>query len=531
MVGSLTQFLKEKRELIARDMMASIVVFLVALPLCMGIAIASGVSPSKGLITGIIGGIVVATISGCPLQVSGPAAGLSVLIFQTIQTHGIEMLGPIILLAGVIQIVAGTLKLGQWFRASSPAVIEGMLGGIGVLIIGSQIHVMVDDLPRGSGLKNLLSIPEALYKGVMPLDGSSHHLAAMIGLVSIVIMILWSFVPKQLKLVPAPLVAVIVATVIAYIFALPIKYVNVPSNLLNELTFPTLAGLRGLMEPSILLSSLAIAIIASAETLLAATAIDQMHNGPRAKYDREMVAQGVGNSLCGLLGALPMTGVIVRSSANVNAGARSRLSAFLHGIWILAFIILLPSILRLIPTTSLAAILVFTGFKLVMSKNVSKLLQFGRSEVFIYAATIVGIVSTDLLKGVMLGIGLSIFKLLYTFSHLEIKLKKGPEPNRATLFLKGAATFVRLPQLASTLETVKPDTELHVKFDQLNYIDHACLELLANWKKQHESVGGTAYIEWDSLHKKYQEQRPTQRLIGSEKFVNLDKSLGEGSSL
>lgn len=501
-MNSLTKFISEKKALIANDLMSSVVVFLVALPLCMGVAIASGVPPAKGLITGIIGGLIVGALAGCQLQVSGPAAGLSVLIFQIIQTHGLEALGIIILMAGVLQILASILRLGQWFRASPPAVIEGMLGGIGVLIIASQVHVMVDDLPRGSGLKNLISIPEAFYKGVMPSDDTVHHLAAMIGILSIGIMIVWSFVPKKLKAIPAPLVAVIVATVVAFVLKMPIKYVSVPSSLINEMTFPSLSKFSILLDPSIMLTALAVAIIASAETLLSATAVDQMHNGPRTKYDKEMFAQGVGNSICGFIGALPMTGVIVRSSANVNAGAKSRLSTMFHGFWILMFILFLPTLLGLIPTTSLAAILVFTGFKLVMSKNVSKLLSFGRSEFAIYLATIIGIVATDLLKGVMIGIGLSLFKLLYNFSHLDIRLVKTSDKNRATLYLKGAATFVRLPQLASTLDMISPEIELHIKLENLNYIDQACLELLANWKNQHESAGGVVIIEIDSLHDK-----------------------------
>src|SRR5262245_11656429 len=181
-----------------KDLMASIVVFLVALPLCMGIAIASGAPPAAGIITGIIGGLVVGTLAGSPLQVSGPAAGLTVLVWQYVQSFGLEQLGLIVLIAGGIQMFAGLMKLGQWFRAISPAVIQGMLAGIGVLIIGSQTHVLVDDSPKGSGWTNLISIPEALWKGIMPMDGTSHHLAAYIGLLSIIIMAAWKLIPQKL---------------------------------------------------------------------------------------------------------------------------------------------------------------------------------------------------------------------------------------------------------------------------------------------------------------------------------------------
>src|SRR5215472_1751350 len=160
----------------ARDLLASLVVFLVALPLCMGIAIASGAPPAAGLITGIIGGIVAGSLSGCPLQVSGPAAGLAVIVYELIQKHGFAALGPIIIMAGLLQVVSGFLKAGQLFRTIAPAVIYGMLAGIGVLIFAAQIHVMVDDKPRENGIRNILSIPESIAKGITPVDGSSHHI-------------------------------------------------------------------------------------------------------------------------------------------------------------------------------------------------------------------------------------------------------------------------------------------------------------------------------------------------------------------
>src|SRR5262245_16024004 len=173
------------------DVLASVVVFLVALPLCMGIAIASGLPPAAGIVTGIIGGLIVGVLSGSPLQVSGPAAGLSVLVWELVREHSPGTLGLIVLLAGAIQLAAGLLQLGQWFRAVSPAVIGGMLAGIGVLIFASQFHVMVDDAPKGGGLENLLAIPEAIWKGVAPPDGSSHHLAASVGLLTIVALVTW----------------------------------------------------------------------------------------------------------------------------------------------------------------------------------------------------------------------------------------------------------------------------------------------------------------------------------------------------
>lgn len=173
-----------------QDLLASVVVFLVALPLCLGVAIASGAPPALGLITGIIGGLVVGTLAGSPLQVSGPAAGLAVLCYQLVQEQGLIMMGVVGLIAGALQLIAGIARLGQWFRAISPSVIHGMLAGIGVLILGSQFHVMIDDSPRGSGIQNLISIPEAIYKAIFPMAMDSHHLAAITGVATIAAILL-----------------------------------------------------------------------------------------------------------------------------------------------------------------------------------------------------------------------------------------------------------------------------------------------------------------------------------------------------
>jgi MFS superfamily sulfate permease-like transporter len=343
----------------------------------------------------------------------------------------------------------------------------------------------------------------------MPMDGTTHHMAAFIGLLSIVIMAAWKFAPQKVRILPAPLLAVVIATLVSVTFHFPIKRVSVSSDLLSNLNWMTFASLDGLLDPSLLTAGLAVALIASAETLLCATAVDQMHQGPRTNYDRELFAQGVGNSICGLLGALPMTGVIVRSSANLEGGARTRGSAIMHGVWLVASVTMLTPILNAVPTTSLAAILVFTGFKLVSPKAVRSLLKYGKSEVAIYAATVAAIVATDLLKGVLFGLALSLVKLIYTFSHLEVSLViNEPKPGQSTLELKGAATFVRLPKLAAALEQVPTNVRLHVVLDQLDYIDHACIDLLSNWEKQHEATGGEIIIEWDSLHRKYFERSP-----------------------
>ncbi len=485
-----------------RDLLASVVVFLVALPLCMGIAIASGLPPTAGIITGIVGGIIVGFLAGSPLQVSGPAAGLTVLVLQLVQQHGPEMLGVIVLFAGLLQLAAGVFKLGQWFRAVSPAVIHGMLVGIGVLILASQFHVMLDQKPIGTGIENLAGIPGALWNAIS--TGDKHFTAGLVGLLTVATIFGWgSFAPKSVKIIPAPLVGVVVGMIAAAVLHLDINYVNVPDNIWSVTIFPTPERLMRIFEPAILIGAISIAFIASAETLLCATAVDQMHSGPRTKYDRELSAQGVGNAICGVLGVLPMTGVIVRSSANVEAGAVSRNSAIFHGVWLLVFASLLPFTLRYVPVSALAGVLVFTGYKLAYPKIVPALLKFGQGEVIIFAVTVATIVLTDLLKGVVLGLVLSLFKLLYAFSNLVIRKVENTQDNRVDLHLTGAATFIRLPTLASTLEGLKPNAHVHVHVEELDYIDHACIDLLTSWDRQHKASGGSLEIEWENLTQKY----------------------------
>jgi MFS superfamily sulfate permease-like transporter len=494
---------KMTKEIFGRDFLASIVVFLVALPLCLGIAIASGAPPALGLITGIIGGLVVGSLAGSPLQVSGPAAGMAVLVYQLVQDHGLIMLGVVGLIAGGLQLLAGILKLGQWFRAISPSVIHGMLAGIGVLIFASQFHVMLDDTPRSSGLANIAAMPEGIMK-VFNFEGTPHHLAAMAGIVTIVSIILWNmFKPKKLALIPAPLLGVVVGTVFALIFALPVNQVELPTNMIDALNIPTGEALAGFIRPEIITLGIVFAFVASAETLLCATAVDKMHLGARTNYDKELRAQGIGNMLCGALGALPMTGVIVRSAANVDAGAQTRASAILHGCWLILAVVAFVGLLSQIPTSVLAAILVYTGYKLVNVDQIRKIIEFGKQELAIYLVTVFGVVAIDLLTGVILGFFVATLKLVYTFSHLEIEREYDKEKNRIDVWMKGSATFFAIPKLSETLETSPFGSEVHLHVEKLDYIDHACLEMLSSWEKLHGSTGGTLIVEWTELVERY----------------------------
>jgi MFS superfamily sulfate permease-like transporter len=475
---------------VVRDLTASIVVFLVAMPLCMGIAVASGMPPEKGLVTGIIGGIVVGLLAGSPLQVSGPAAGLAVIVFELVRDHGIGALGPILVVAGMLQALAGVFKVGGWFRAISPAVVHGMLAGIGALIVVGQFHTLFDAKPLSSGLENLAALPERML-GVDPTNIAGTELALALGVLTIALMLGWDKLkPAALRLVPGALVGVVGATLVAFGFELDVIRVAVPDSLASAVALPTGDFLAPLATPAVLMSAVAVAFIASAETLLSAAAVDRMHDGVRTDYNKELRAQGVGNLLCGIAGALPMTGVIVRSSANVQAGAVSRMSAVLHGIWLLGFAALLPWLLREIPMAALGGVLVVTGWKLVSVSHVRHLFKnYGLLPAAIWAVTFVLVVATDLLTGVLVGLALSAIELLPHFRRLRLKVDAEHGEHAHEIRLDGAATFVTLPKLNSALDAVPGDKPVRLEFGKVPGIDHTSAETLRDWVQRRRARG------------------------------------------
>lgn len=497
-------------EAIKSDISASLVVFAVALPLCVAIAKASGVPTAAGIITAIIGGVVVGLLGGGPLQVSGPTAGLIIVLLGIQEKLGFAALGLVVFLAGLIQVLAGLLHLGQWFRAVSPAVILGMLAGIGSVLLAQQFHVTVDDSPVRSPLANYLGMPRALMDIFDGHPGHEGHFpAASIGLLTLSVLLLWKrVVPRQLHVIPSVLAAVVIATAVTTLLNLPIQRVEFESlasgvKLIDLSSLPAMFG-----DSTVWQMALTVAILASAESLLTAAATDGMHTGSRTRYDRELAAQGIGNALCGVIGALPMAGAIVRTSANLEAGAKSRWATIFHGIWMLAFVLLTPGLLRMIPVAALAATLVLTGFRLIQFPAIRALWKESRGEGAICLIVAVTVVAMDLLSGVMLGVALSVAKLVYTFSRLHIRQRGDAASGRVTLVLEGAATFLRLPKLASALESIPPRTILHVDFKGLSYIDHTCLTLLMNWEKQHEATGGKLILDWDILRARFRTARP-----------------------
>ncbi len=485
----------KRAQFILADLPPSFVVFLVALPLCMGIAIASGVPPALGIVTGIIGGIVVGSLAGAPLQVSGPAAGLTVLVFDIVNTYGLKALGPVVFVSGLVQVIAGSAKIGPWFRAVNPAVIYGMLSGIGVLILSSQLHIAFDSHPGGSPLENLLLIPDVVSK---VLTDHTMLVAGGLSFGALFIMIIWPKIPiKSLNHLPAPLVAIVFASLVSYFFALDVNYVKLPASLPESLNIASIADWKLLLNGHVLAAAIGLSVIASAETLLCASALKKMKSSAEVHYNKELIAQGFGNVVCGLFGALPMTGVIVRSNANVTAGAKGRSSSILHGVWLLVFVALVPELLHFIPMATLAAILIYTGFKLFNPFIIKDLAKYGQPAVYIYLITLFGIVFIDLLMGVALGVAATFVRLLKLFSSIEIQVEDNEK--EVNLTLKGAATFITLPKIAEALEAIPLAKTVHVHFDSVFYIDHACMDLIESQIAMREKSGGHLNIDSSKL--------------------------------
>ncbi|MFF5508480.1 SulP family inorganic anion transporter [[Kitasatospora] papulosa] len=467
-----------------QDFAASLVVFLVALPLCVGVAVASGVPAELGLVTGIVGGIVTGLMRGSSLQVSGPAAGLTVLVFEAVQSFGLPALGVIVLTTGLLQVGMGALRLGRWFRAISISVVEGMLAGIGLVLIAGQLYAAAGVDAPVSGTGKVTGIPGLLVDAV---SSPAALTSLALGACTIALVVGWSRMPKRVRAVPGALAAVVLATLATLAFDLPVETVRV-QGLLDAVQVPALSEFGGLATLSLLGTIAAFTLIASAESLFSAAAVDRLHDGPRTQYDKELIAQGTGNTVCGILGALPMTAVIVRSSANVQAGARTRASRVLHGVWLLLFAALLPSALALIPLPALAGILIHAGWKLIPLRSLVPLWREHRGEALILVVTAVAIVTINMFEGVLIGLALSVAKAAWDASHIKLEVvDSSPDGVRARL--SGNATFLRLPKILDSLEALPDDRPVSLDLSGLHHLDHACRTALENWAERHSSSG------------------------------------------
>jgi MFS superfamily sulfate permease-like transporter len=355
--------------------------------------------------------------------------------------------------------------------------------------------VLFDHRPLPSGLQNLAAAPGRML-GLDVGNLQAQEFAFAIGLTTIIAMLAWEkWRPASLRLVPGALVGVIAGTLLAFIPGLEVARVAVPESIAGAIALPEAGLLSRFVDPTVLTTAFALAFIASAETLLSAAAVDRMHDGVRTNYNKELRAQGIGNLLCGVAGALPMTGVIVRSSANVQAGATTRLSAILHGVWILGLVALLPWLLREIPMAALGAVLVVTGAKLVNVGHAKHLFHhYGVLPAAIWAVTLVLVVAEDLLTGVLVGIALSLLELIPNARALRLKVNEQDDERGRTLALEGAATFVALPKLSDRLDAVPSGAPVRIDLTRCSAFDHTCAELLKDWLQRRRASGGSVEL-------------------------------------
>ncbi|MEW2633307.1 SulP family inorganic anion transporter [Streptomyces sp. NPDC048389] len=468
------------RTVLRRDALASLVVFLVALPLCVGIAVASGVPAELGLVTGIVGGLVVGLLPGSSLQVSGPAAGLTVLVYDAVQHFGLGPLGAIVLVSGLLQVGLGLARLGRWFRAISLAVVQGMLAGIGLVLVLGQLYALADAEQPSGGIAKLTGLP-GLAGAVA--GGGTALTAFAVGAGTIAVLLLWPRLPAAVRVVPGPLAAVAMATCVTVLLDLPVAEVRV-QGLLEAVDPPGAGDFQQLAGVAAIGTVLAFTLIASAESLFSAAAVDRMHDGARTHYDKELMAQGAGNMVCGTLGALPMTAVIVRSATNVQAGAKTPLSRVLHGLWLLLFTAALPAVIAVIPLAALAGVLVHAGCKLIPVKDLLPLWHRHRGEAVILVVTALAVVFTDLFEGVLLGLLLAVVKTAWEVSHIHVEILERTDA-RLVVSITGNATFLRLPPVLDQLEKLPRDRAVELDLSQLRHLDHACRVALESWAVWH----------------------------------------------
>jgi len=462
------------------DVPASLVVFLVALPLSLGIAIASDAPALAGLIAAIVGGLVAGALGGSPLQVSGPAAGLTVIVAGLIAEFGWVVTCAITVCAGLLQILFGVSKVGRAALAISPMVVHAMLAGIGITIALQQVHVLLAGESHSSAWHNIAALPAHL--------GEADVAGMAIGLLVIAILVAWRRLPTTVRKIPGPLVAIVVATVVAIAFAPGVRRIELDGSLLDALQLPGLPqGNWGGFAAGVL----TVALIASVESLLTAVAVDRMQTRTRSNLDRELVGQGAANMVSGAIGGLPITGVIVRSSANVAAGARTRASNVLHGLWVLVFALPFAGLAQQIPMPALAGLLIVIGIQLVKITHIETARHTG--DIGVYLVTVLGVVFLNLLNGVLLGLAVSILMTLWRVAHSTATAEPTGEGHwRVTI--DGACTFLALPRLHQALEAVHPGSEVTLQMS-VTYIDHAAREFIEAWRRQHEAGGGTVTVE------------------------------------
>ena len=464
------------------DLPASLVVFLVALPLSLGIAAASGAPIMAGLIAAAVGGIVAGTLGGSVLQVSGPAAGLTVVVAGLVAEFGWQVTCAITAAAGVVQLLLGLSRVGRAALAVSPVVVKAMLAGIGITIILQQVHVLLGGQAAGSAVENLAGLPAAITNVEL-------H-SALLGIAVVAILLGWKYLPAAVRKIPGPLAAVVAVTAVSVAVAPGVERISFSGSIFDAIALPSLpeGNWRGAV-----MAVITVALIASIESLLSAVAVDKMHTGTRTNLNRELVGQGSANVVSGMLGGLPVTGVIVRSATNVEAGAKSRSSAILHGVWVLVFSALFAGLIQLIPLSVLAGLLLVIGAKLVKIADIKTSLRTG--DFLVYGVTLVCVVVLNLLEGVIIGLALAAVCVLWRVLRAQIQVHSpgmAGTPWRVTV--AGSCSFFALPRLNRVLHAVPESQDVVVELNA-DYLDHAFREALVAWQTQHRTTGATVTIE------------------------------------
>jgi len=519
-------------------------VFLIALPLCLGIALASGFPPIAGVFTAIVGGLVAPFISNSELTIKGPAAGLIVIVVGCVADFGGSGFGDgvwsaadqnayrltlgVAVAAGIAQVLFGLFRggiLGEFFPTSA---VHGLLAAIGIIIMAKQIPVALGVSSKGSPLELIAALPSEF--------SHANPEIAIIGAVSLLIAFLWPFVPvARLKKIPAPVVVVVVSVALGFFFGLddaaPHQYmvfghryevsskflVNVPSSLFSAVTTPDFAGV--LTKTGLYWAAL-FALIGTLESLLSAKAVELLDPwGRKTNLDRDNTAVGLGNVLAALAGGLPMISEIVRSRANVDNGARTRFANLAHGVFLLVFVATLPRLISMIPLSALAALLVFTGFRLAHPREFAKVSRIGFEQLLVFTGTVVAVLATDLLEGIAIGVGLELVVLVVFGTPLRSifrpELTVLIDKNVARLTVHDSAVFSNWIGLRKQIYAAKDATEIIIDLSSSRIVDHTVMEKLHVLKREFEKQDVLLTVEGLDQHAPVSEHPRASRRLPS----------------
>lgn len=503
------------------DLLSGFLVFLIALPLCLGIAMASGFPPMAGIISAVIGGLVVSRISGSYVTINGPAAGLIVVILDAVQSlgHGDAMAGyrytlAAIVVASVLQVLLGVFKAGKLSAFFPSSVVHGMLAAIGIIIMAKQVHTLLGVKPEAKSLFGTIAeIPHSILE--------MNPEVSIIGLCGLGLLIAWALIKNRtLKMIPAPILVVLAGLALGQYFDLdhvhkylflpdaeilphhefsvgPAFLVAVPENFLSGFYFPDFSLIASY---EFWIAVVTIWLVGSLESLLSAAAVDKLDPYKRdSNLNRDLAAVGVGNVIAGLIGGLPMIAEIVRSSANITNGAKTGWANFFHGAFLLIFVAVFPRLIHEIPLSSLAALLVFTGFRLASPKEFAKTLQVGLDNFAVFVITIIGVLATDLLIGVAIGISAELL------IHLVRGLKPGhifsiayhvnqTDTDTYHIAVSGSAVFSNFISLKSLLADFPKQKKVFFDLSEAELIDHTVMEFIHHFTEEYNHAGGRCEI-------------------------------------